>query len=146
MPRGVGVGGYAVSAERRDEMSKQWQPVEDGTYKSGSSWGGDINARSQGSVLGISAGAIKLPDNLRLCELVEVEPEAITPEALEREGWAVSKTGIAEFVIDEDTSVKVRVWADGDVWIYECGESVSLPNCKTIPQLRALVEMLGGAQ
>ena len=121
------------------------------------------------------AGVAKynLLGELMVCKRVDVEPEQmqcntcngfgyveqpdepITPEALEREGWgfvtayrsqrkklAYMKThsGVeVDYVISTGWVQLEQEDADGlDV--------INIPNCKTMPQLRALVEMLGGGQ
>lgn len=53
--------------------SERWEPVEDGRYKAGSTWGGVIDADKDGRVLRIPSGSIELPDNYRFCRRVEVE-------------------------------------------------------------------------
>ena len=75
---------------------------------------------------------------------VEQPDEPITPEALEREGWKQLHPD-ATYFGNSPEGLRVRIWDDG-VAVHHIAWRQDYPNCKTMPQLRALVEMLGGAQ
>ena len=137
-------------------MTKEWRPLPKGMRH------GIITAMTHDGkqVMDLQSTTVFLPDGIALCELVEVEPEAITPEALEREGWErylengsiyrLGCNGGESYIYATSTPVG-SAWDPTYEWrvslgSYEWSSLYELPYCDSMQKLRALVEMLGGGQ